>query len=56
MLERLKGQSSMEPRSQLQMHNNLVNAAFSVLLAAERPIMRVNKLFGLTVFAGGHKP
>jgi hypothetical protein len=32
-----------------------VNGVLSGLLAAERPVMRANRLFGLTVFAGGHK-
>jgi len=56
LVERLKGTRSVEPKSQLQQHSGFVNATLSAVLAAERPIMRFNKLFGLTVFAGAHKP
>jgi len=56
LLERLKGASTAEPKSQLQQHSGFVNAALSAALAMERPVMRFNKLFGLSVFAGGHKP
>jgi len=56
MFERLKGSAAVEPKSQLQKHSRFVNAAFSALLTAERPVMRMNKMFGITVFAGGHKP
>jgi SAM-dependent methyltransferase len=47
---------SAEPKSQLRRHGALVNATLSALCAAERPLMRANKLGGLTVFAGCHKP
>jgi SAM-dependent methyltransferase len=56
IFERLNSARATEPKSQLQKHGELVNTAFTALLAAERPVMRINKLFGLTVFAGGHKP
>ena len=56
LLERARGLKATEPKSQLRKHGALVNGAFSALLAAERPFMRANKLFGLTAFAGCHKP
>jgi SAM-dependent methyltransferase len=56
IFERLKGSGAVEAKSQLQKHSGFVNATFSALLAAERPVMRMNKLFGITVFASGHKP
>jgi SAM-dependent methyltransferase len=56
LLERLKGATTAAPKSQLQQHSGMVNTALSAVLAAERPAMRFNKLFGLSVFAGGHKP
>jgi len=56
LLERARGLKAVEPKIQLRRHGALVNGAFSALLTAERPLMRANKLFGLTAFAGGHKP
>ena len=56
LLERAKGPRAVKPQSQLRRHGTFVNGAFSALLAAKRPMMRANRLFGLTVFAGGHKP
>jgi SAM-dependent methyltransferase len=53
--ERLKDPRAIRPHSQLRQHGALVNGVLSTLLAAERPVMRANKLFGLTAFAGGHK-
>jgi SAM-dependent methyltransferase len=55
LLERVKGPCAVRPQSQLRRHGAIVNEGFSALLAAERPIMRANRFFGLTVFAGGHK-
>jgi SAM-dependent methyltransferase len=55
LLERLKGPQAVKPQSQLRRHGAAVNGVLSGLLAAERPVMRANRLFGLTVFAGGHK-
>jgi trans-aconitate methyltransferase len=56
LLERARGLKAVEPKSQLQRHGALVNGVFSALLSAERPLMRANKLFGLTAFCGCHKP
>lgn len=56
LAERLRHANSAAPQSQLRRHSALMNGVFSALLAAERPVMRANRLFGLTVFAGGHKP
>jgi SAM-dependent methyltransferase len=55
LLERLRGPQTVRPQSQLRRHGTVVNGVFSGLLAAERPAMHANRLFGLTVFAGGHK-
>jgi len=54
LAERMR--SGAVPHSQLRRHGAMVNAALSAICAAERPIMRANRLFGLTVFAGCHKP
>jgi len=56
VLERVRSGQSSEPKSQLRRHGAVVNATLSALCAAERPLMRTNKLGGLTVFAGCHKP
>jgi hypothetical protein len=56
LLERARPAASGEPKSQLRRHGRAVNAALSALCAAERPLMRANKLVGLTAFAGCHKP
>jgi len=56
LVERVKPGRSGEPKSQLRRHGTAVNATLSALCAIERPLMRINKLGGLTVFAGGHKP
>jgi|SRR5579872_6959747 len=55
-LERGRSGQSGEPKSQLRQHSAVVNAALSALCTAERPLMRANKLGGLTAFAGCHKP
>jgi hypothetical protein len=56
LLERANGAAADAPKSQLRRHGAVVNETFSAMLAAERVAMRANKLFGLTAFAGGHKP
>ena len=56
LLERARSVPTSEPRSQLRRHGGLMNGTLSALCALERPLMRANKLFGLTVFAGCHKP
>jgi SAM-dependent methyltransferase len=56
VLERVTSGQSREPKSQLRRHGAVVNATLAALCAAERPLMRANKLGGLTVFAGCHKP
>ena len=56
LLERLKGVDQRVPKSQLQRHGELANGILATACAVERPLMRANKLFGLTVFAGCHKP
>jgi len=56
LFERIKSNHSKEPKSQLGRHGTFVNATLSAICAAERPLMRGNKLVGLTVFAGAHKP
>jgi SAM-dependent methyltransferase len=44
------------PKSQLRKHSVLTNAVLTGLCALERPIMRFNRLFGLTAVAGARKP
>jgi 2-polyprenyl-3-methyl-5-hydroxy-6-metoxy-1,4-benzoquinol methylase len=56
LLERLKKTSTDIPKSQLRRHGVFINESFSTMLAAERLVMRANRLFGITAFAGGHKP
>ncbi|HEX3754862.1 MAG TPA: class I SAM-dependent methyltransferase [Rhizomicrobium sp.] len=56
LLEHMKKRETVELKSQLQQHSPLVNGTLSTLLAMERPVMGANKLFGLTAFAGCHKP
>jgi len=56
LLEHVRSGRNHEPKSQLRQHGRLVNGVLSALCAAERPVMRANKFFGLTVFAGCHKP
>jgi 2-polyprenyl-3-methyl-5-hydroxy-6-metoxy-1,4-benzoquinol methylase len=56
VLERVTSGQRGEPKSQLRRHGAVVNATLSSLCAVERPLMRANKLGGLTVFAGCHKP
>ena len=56
LFERASSVGPSEPKSQLRRHSPLANEALSLLCTLERPIMRGNKLFGLTVFAGCHKP
>lgn len=55
LLEHLRPARGLEPRTQLRKHGMLVNATLSAVCAAERPVMRANRLFGLTVFSGCHK-
>ena len=56
LLERARSAETSEPKSQLRRHGGLANGVLSALCGLERPLMRTNKLFGLTVFAGCHKP
>jgi SAM-dependent methyltransferase len=56
LLGHLRLGRNQKPESQLRQHGTLVNGILSAMCAVERPVMRVNKLFGLTVFAGCHKP
>ena len=43
LFERLKSAHVAEPKSQLQKHSAFVNATLAALLAAERPVMGMNK-------------
>lgn len=56
LLEHMTGGASAEPKSQLKRHGAFENGVLSAICAAERPFMRANRLFGLTAFAGCHKP
>jgi SAM-dependent methyltransferase len=53
---RLFGNDRKAPKSQLSQHSPLANAVLRTLCAIERPVMRLNSLFGLTVFAVFRKP
>jgi 2-polyprenyl-3-methyl-5-hydroxy-6-metoxy-1,4-benzoquinol methylase len=56
LLERASGKSAKDGESQLKRHSPLANGILLSLCTLELPLMRVNKLFGVTVFAGCHKP
>lgn len=56
LMERLRSADDVEAKSQLRQHGRIVNSFLSNLCAAERTFMRFNRLAGLTVFAGCHKP
>jgi SAM-dependent methyltransferase len=56
LAERMKRGRRGESKSQLKQHGAWQNAVLSAICSLERPIMRVNRLFGLTAFAVGHKP
>jgi SAM-dependent methyltransferase len=56
LLERIKSGRDRKPKSQLKRHGTLQNSILSAICSVERPLMRANRLFGLTAFAAGHKP
>lgn len=43
------------PRTSLRIHNAFTNSFLSALCTLERPLMRFNRVFGLSVFATYHK-
>lgn len=51
-----RGGRDAAPRSQLKQHHPLVNAALSALCRAELPLMRHNRVAGLSVFCLADKP
>ena len=56
MLDSIMRPPQTEPRSQLRQESWLVNNALAALSAVERPIMRANRMFGLSVFGVFRKP
>ncbi|PAT43531.1 class I SAM-dependent methyltransferase [Vandammella animalimorsus] len=44
------------PRSQLTQHHPLVNATLATMCAIELPLLKINRLAGLTVFCVAEKP
>jgi trans-aconitate methyltransferase len=56
LFERFARTTEAEPKSQLRPEPRLINNTLTALCAAERPIMRANRLFGLSVFGSFHKP
>jgi SAM-dependent methyltransferase len=56
LLERRHAAGVVEPKSQLRVHSDVVNAVLWAACAAEVPVMRANRLAGLSVFVGAHKP
>lgn len=56
LASRALGQDQQQPRSQLTMHHPLVNATLAALSAIELPLMRHNRLAGLTAFCLAVKP
>lgn len=53
---RLMGQDQQQPRSQLKIHHPLVNAVLATLSSLELPLLRHNRLAGLTAFCLARKP
>ncbi|MFL1513557.1 class I SAM-dependent methyltransferase [Pseudomonas prosekii] len=51
-----KGAQPSPPRSQLKQHHPVVNSILKTLCGIELPLMRVNRLAGLTVFVLAQKP
>ncbi|MFP4104557.1 MAG: class I SAM-dependent methyltransferase [Phycisphaerae bacterium] len=55
LVRRLTGRKA-EPASQLRRHSPLVNGLLWGMCRAELPLLKVNRLFGLTVFCLARKP
>ena len=51
LFDRIMRGSDDVPRTNLRKHNILTNGLLSALCAIERPVMRFNRIFGLSVFA-----
>jgi len=56
LAETLRGGAVASARSQLKRHHPLVNGALGFVCAAEAPLMRLNRAFGLTAFCLARKP
>ena len=54
--ERVRQPAGAAPKSQLRREPRLVNSALAAACALERPFMRFNRMFGLSVFAVCRKP
>lgn len=53
---RLLERGDVTPQSQLKRHHPLVNAGLAALCAVEKPMMRLNRLAGLSAFCLARKP
>lgn len=56
LLERCRGTTEPQPRSQLKQHSRVVNATLSTLSAMELPFLAFNRCAGLTAFCLATKP
>lgn len=56
LFERLRGDAVRQPRSQLKRHNGVVNAALQALSMVELPVLRFNRVAGLTAFCLARRP
>lgn len=54
--QNLRGGAQATARSQLKRHHPLVNGALGLICAAETPLLRWNRAFGLTAFCLARKP
>jgi SAM-dependent methyltransferase len=56
LFQNLFGQHARQPRSQLKQHSPLVNETLAAVSGAELPVLKHNRLAGLTVFCVAEKP
>ncbi|WP_285274605.1 class I SAM-dependent methyltransferase [Halopseudomonas bauzanensis] len=56
LLERGRGATERQPRSQLKQHSPIVNATLNTLSALELPVLAFNRCAGLTAFCLARKP
>lgn len=52
----LIGRGQMRPRSSLRVHGRLMNRTLKIACAIERPLFRLNRFFGLSVFCLARVP
>ena len=56
MFEKLTGNRKSKPVSQMRKHSKFVNSILRYISILELPIMKYNRLFGLTIFCVARKP